>query len=308
VLLIVIATIQSSIVGLALAALLSATVWCILYGHPTLWLAIVTAVVLGHGMVLAVEFALMCVVNRRGDVPRPTFGKVLRAWFTETQLAIKVFAWRQPFQANAVPDFVPSIRGGPRGTILIHGYACNRGIWNKWLARLRKQAVPTIAVNLEPPWAPIGSYQRQIEQAVTEMVAATGLPPILVGHSMGGLAARHWYAAQKDPARIHHLVTMGSPHRGTWLARFALGANGGQMRPGSMFLKTAAEADTALHLQRMTCFYSHCDNIVFPAINATLAGADNRHVEGCAHMQLIEHADCWATLQDLLAPTAAYGR
>jgi hypothetical protein len=35
-----------------------------------------------------------------------------------------------------------------------------------------------------------------------------------------------------------------------------------------------------------TCWYSNCDNIVFPASTATLAGADNRLVHGAAHVQL----------------------
>jgi hypothetical protein len=35
-----------------------------------------------------------------------------------------------------------------------------------------------------------------------------------------------------------------------------------------------------------TCWYSNCDNIVFPASTATLAGADNRLVRGAAHVQM----------------------
>ena len=35
-----------------------------------------------------------------------------------------------------------------------------------------------------------------------------------------------------------------------------------------------------------TCWYSNCDNIVFPSSTATLPGADNRLVRGAAHVQL----------------------
>ena len=35
-----------------------------------------------------------------------------------------------------------------------------------------------------------------------------------------------------------------------------------------------------------TCWYSNCDNIVFPASVATLPGADNRFVPGVAHVEL----------------------
>ena len=123
---------------------------------------------------------------------------------------------------------------------------------------------------------------------------------VLVAHSMGGLAARHWFSLQDDPARIQHLITLGSPHLGTWLARFAIGDNGRQMRPGSDFLSALFAAETAQHRRRTSCFFSNCDNIVFPATNATLAGAENRHLTGCAHVQLIEHPDCWSALMNLL--------
>jgi hypothetical protein len=40
---------------------------------------------------------------------------------------------------------------------------------------------------------------------------------------------------------------------------------------------------------RFTCWYSNCDNIVFPASTATLPGADNHLVRGVAHVQLAFH-------------------
>ena len=38
-----------------------------------------------------------------------------------------------------------------------------------------------------------------------------------------------------------------------------------------------------------TCYFGHCDNIVFPAHNATLSGATNHHVPGVAHVHLAFH-------------------
>ena len=50
----------------------------------------------------------------------------------------------------------------------------------------------------------------------------------------------------------------------------------------------------------MTCFYSHCDNIVFPPVTATLQGADNRHLPGVAHVQMADHPEPWHELQRCL--------
>ena len=43
-----------------------------------------------------------------------------------------------------------------------------------------------------------------------------------------------------------------------------------------------------------TCFYGHADNIVFPASTATLAGADNRFLDGLAHVQMALHPEVMA--------------
>ena len=43
---------------------------------------------------------------------------------------------------------------------------------------------------------------------------------------------------------------------------------------------------STLRAALFTCWYSNCDNIVFPASTAALAGADNRFVDGLAHVQM----------------------
>ena len=49
---------------------------------------------------------------------------------------------------------------------------------------------------------------------------------------MGGLAVRRWLAetGAAGDARIHHVVTIATPHRGTWLARWAVSRNSREMR------------------------------------------------------------------------------
>jgi triacylglycerol lipase len=144
--------------------------------------------------------------------------------------------------------------------------------------------VPFVAVNLEPVFGAVDDYVPILEAAVNRLERATGLAPFIVAHSMGGLAVRAWMASCPSP-RVAHVVTIGTPHRGTWLARFSLSANGLQMRQNSAWLQ-ALTANDGLGFARFTCFYSHCDNIVFPTSTATLPGADNRHVPGSAHVHL----------------------
>jgi triacylglycerol esterase/lipase EstA (alpha/beta hydrolase family) len=140
-----------------------------------------------------------------------------------------------------------------------------------------------------------------VEAAVRSVEQATGMAPVIVAHSMGGLAVRAWLAAQGNPLRAHRIVTIGTPHGGTWLARLARASNGRQMRLQSRWLAELARAE-ALHphpYSRFTCFYGNCDNIVFPPSAATLAGADNRLLSGVAHVHMAyarpiaEEVDRW---------------
>ena len=82
-------------------------------------------------------------------------------------------------------------------------------------------------------------------------------------------------------------MTIASPHHGTWLARFAFTANGRQMRLASRWISDLAAMETSAIRGRFTCFHGSCDNIVFPVGTATLHDADNRHLSGVAHVDMV---------------------
>ena len=255
---------------------------------PLLAIAGSLLIMFAYTGILALEFVILRYVNKSDPTPQPGWSELLRAWVGETLTAPQVFCWRQPFRAKAIPDNLSpmGLTHGLRGVVFIHGFFCNRGFWNPWLERLQGQRHAFVAVNLEPLFGSIDDYTPQIEIAVRQVTLVTGLPPLLVCHSMGGLAARAWIQAMKSEARVHHVVTIGTPHRGTWLARFSQGHNGRQMR---LLSDWQCRLDHDMPSDRhalFTCWYSNCDNIVFPTSTATLPGADNRLVRGAAHVQM----------------------
>lgn len=239
-------------------------------------------------LVLAFEFfVLIPWINRRDPAPRPTWAQLWRAWLRESWTAHAVFSWHQPFHSKRHADSLDTAERGQQAVVLVHGFFCNRGVWNAWMPALRAEGVSFIAVDLEPPFAGIDDYVTTIDDAVRRATAATGRAPLLVGHSMGGIAIRAWWAAQGDAAeRVAGVVTIGSPHRGTFTARFARADNARQMGLANPWLeRLAARVPTEQHAH-FTCFYSHCDNVVMPASTATLPGADNRHLPGQPHVAL----------------------
>ncbi len=283
------ARLQQAMTLWALACAVAWLVW--LWPHaPTLALAGFFTFTLGYAGVLALEFMMLARIARHDPAPRATPLAVLAAWARESRVALQVFAWRQPFRGRAVPDLLAGERvAGRHGVVLVHGFVCNRGFWTPWLHRLRAEGRAVVAVNLEPVFGSIDDYAPVIETAVQRVRAATGRPAVLVCHSMGGLAARAWLRTCRDPQPgqvVAHVVTLGSPHAGTWLARFSHLPNGRQMRPDSGWLQALRAAWTPAWAARFTCWYSNCDNIVMPPSTATLPGADNRLLPGAAHIDL----------------------
>ena len=287
----------TTLAGLFAALLWGWVAWTA--GRPGWAVAGAALVVGGYALVLGLEFALLRLAHGSDPTPRATPSQLLRAWWGEVRSAPVVFCWRQPFRSRRWPDHLPATAQGRRGLLLVHGFVCNRGLWNRWLQRLHEQGTPFVAVNLEPVFGSIDEYVAIVEQGMQRLEQYTGQAPVIVAHSMGGLAVRRWLAeaGEAGDARVHHIVTIGSPHRGTWLARLALSVNRKEMQIDSLWQQLLGTREAAQRPARFTCFYGHCDNIVFPPSTATLRGADNRHLPAVAHVRMVDHPAPWNEVQ-----------
>lgn len=279
---------------LVLASLALVLAWLWFWWPRSPAIALLGAVVLvgGYAFVLALEGVAAAWQNRGDEAPRAHWRDVIGAWWQEVRAAPLVFVWRQPFRWASLPDDTQPGGDGSPAVVFVHGFVCNRGFWLPWMRRLREQGVPYVSVNLEPVFGSIDDYAPLVADGVRRAQALTGRAPMLVCHSMGGLAARAWLAGEPE-AQVHRVVTIGSPHRGTWLGRFSHLANGMQMRVDGAWLRDLQARELriapAQTYARFVCWYSNTDNIVFPASTATLPGADNRLVPGAAHVAMAFH-------------------
>jgi len=109
---------------------------------------------------------------------------------------------------------------------------------------------------------------------------------------MGGLAARAWLrTASNADARVHRVITIGTPHSGTQLSlevAMFIGkhVNTVQMRRLGEWVTTLAKTESAERRAKFICWYANCDNIVAPTSTAMLDGADNRLVKAQGHVSM----------------------
>jgi triacylglycerol esterase/lipase EstA (alpha/beta hydrolase family) len=278
--------------------LLGLLAFCTCWWLGAAWLGVLVAALVFwfHCLVMGGMFVSLLVINRTAA---PGAWRLLRAWAGEVLACERVFAWQQPFAAHAQADFVP-VNSAQRGVLLLHGFTCNRGLWNSWRERLTAAGHPHIALTMEPAFGAIDTYASLIEAAVQRLTAITGEPPLVVAHSMGGLAARAWwrqFGAGRLPPRI---VTLATPHQGTLMARFSFSTNSRQMRLGSDWLAALAASESPALGAYFDCYYSRCDQIVCPAGHAVLAGSRSIELPATGHLAIVFHPRVWADVLALL--------
>ncbi len=259
--------------------------WSVGLSQPALFSILVALPFLITPAVLALQFVLLWFINANDPTPRASLWQHVRAWCGECQAAFWVFQWWQPFRRTVVADDTTPTPGR-RGMVLVHGFLCNRAFWTRWMQRLQQEKRVFVAVDLEPAFGSIDDYVPIVERAVEQVTAATGLPPVVVCHSMGGLVLRKWLGHTDNAARIHRIFTIGTPHQGTALARWSPAMNGSQMHISSAWMRALSQSDDSQHRGLFVCFYSNCDNIVFPVSCAMLPWTDNRLVVGRGHVDL----------------------
>jgi pimeloyl-ACP methyl ester carboxylesterase len=267
------------------AALAVAIAWVITRRAPSaahLWLGI-DVVVLAF-CALQYLFVFLIIAASRLLAPataaRPDRGSALRAALTEPVY----FALAELAMARGGRVSAGTSPAGPRPLLLVHGLACNAGIWHWLTPRLRAAGFgPIRAVQLEPLTGDIDGLVRDVARELASLHAQAGSPVTVLAHSLGGLLCR---AALRglDPRVVSRLVTLGTPHHGAALARLSSMPPIAQMRPDSAWL---AQLNARQAPVSAASIYGVDDNFVVPAASAELAGARSHALRGLGHFGLL---------------------
>jgi Palmitoyl protein thioesterase len=175
--------------------------------------------------------------------------------------------------------------------LLVHGVVDNRSIFTLLRRGLRRRGFGRVrSLNYSPLTRDVRAAAELLAARVELICAETGVERIhVVGHSMGGLIARYYVQRLGGDARVHTLVTLGTPHGGTHAARLVPHRLARQLRPGSSLVRELAEPARGCRT-RFLVLWSDLDQMIVPRGAARIEHPDlrvrNVLVRQAGHMSL----------------------
>ncbi len=257
------------------------------------------------------------------DVPATVRGMVLEATWVATHVAFYPVGvvsekLREPVQRYTLEGLSPLRRGLLIGDIeaagtpilLVHGLIDNRSIFTRLHRSLRRRGFEHVAtVNLPLFTSDIPTAASRLAKMVETTCEQTGHGRIhIVAHSLGGLVARYYVQKLGGDERVHTLVTLGTPHEGTRLARMLPPMVAytllRQLRPDSDVIRELAEPAPACRT-RFLAFSGDLDTVIRPTESALLHHPDlsvrNVRLPGVGHHSLPFNLDVVHQIANVLA-------
>ena len=207
--------------------------------------------------------------------------------------ALRHLADLTPVQRGLV---VGDVEASGTPILLVHGVVDNRSVFTVLRRGLRRRGFRTIrSINYSPFTRDVRVAATALATTVEELCAESGFERIhVIGHSMGGLIARYYVQRLGGDARVHTLVTLGTPHEGTLPARLVPHPLARQLRPDSDLIRELRAPAPGCRT-RFVALWSDLDQMMVPRASAQLAhpdlGARNIAVRGVGHMSLPIHRD-----------------
>jgi triacylglycerol lipase len=206
---------------------------------------------------------------------------------------------RESAERFTLDDLPPVQRGLLMGDVvaagtpilLVHGLIDNRSIFTLLRRALQRRGFGRVlTLNYSPFTQDVRTAAARLERLVERTCEETGYERVhVVGHSLGGLVARYYVQRMGGDARVHTLVTLGSPHAGTHAAYLLPQRLVRQLRPGSELMHELAAPVTACRT-RFVSYWSDLDQLVVPKRAARLDHPDlqvrNVLLRGVGHMSL----------------------
>lgn len=154
-----------------------------------------------------------------------------------------------------------------RPVLLVPGFLDGPGCFHVLGRRLEQAGFEPIPVRLAPRLGTcsLDRFARQVAEA------AEPFPEVdVVGFSMGGLVSRVWVQRMGGDVKVNRLVTLASPHQGSYMAHAMPQTAARQMRPGSDFLEDLNDDLDSLESVRFASLWTPFDLTVVPGTSGDL--------------------------------------
>lgn len=215
-------------------------------------------------------------------------------------------SWQAPLDARSLRARTkvvvdPALASTP--VLLVHGYVHNRSAFLALSRQLKRSGFRYVdGFNYNALTDGIPDAAARLGAEVERVLQATGATRVMiVGHSMGGMVARYYVQELGGEDTVDTVVTLGTPHSGTYSAYVGLGEATAQLRPNSAMLRQL-DASARPGPVRWIAYWSDLDVFVTPIGNARLEhpalGAHNVRVRNTGHLSLL--ASGWV-MGDVLA-------
>jgi pimeloyl-ACP methyl ester carboxylesterase len=176
--------------------------------------------------------------------------------------------------------------------LLVHGFIDNHAIFTVMERALRRRGFQTLsAYDYGPLTHNIPRAAVRLGETIEKLAKKSGYERIhVIGHSLGGLIARYYVQRLGGDSYVRTLVTLGTPHHGTHLARIApLLPLARHLTPRSPVIQELAEPAPDCRT-RFIAFHSDIDPLIVPSSNARLEHPDldarNIAVRGVGHLSM----------------------
>lgn len=201
----------------------------------------------------------------------------------------------------------PLANDGHRPLLFVHGLGGHRGNFTpmrtafELMGRSRSYGL-SLSDGLD-----LDALGERLRADIRRVIAVNELPDDakvdVVAHSMGGVVTRIALEDPETAARVRTVVTLGTPHRGTYAARYADTIRARALRPKSeLMTRLAAQEPWAgpPTMPRLVCFWSEADMMILPAEGATVEGAESVEMEGFTHAGYLLHPRCFGRVFEVL--------
>jgi pimeloyl-ACP methyl ester carboxylesterase len=199
-------------------------------------------------------------------------------------LAFSIFI---PFKWVLAPRLSRAPQSQETVDLLVHGLISNSGVWWLFGRRLRVWNKALVdSVDLGPPFQSIDIAAEVLHRKLLALEALKPRRIILIGHSMGGLAAIACLRNHPNHL-VEHVITIGTPHLGSLSALVLPLTNLIEMCPESRWLRQLRTRESHESTARFTSIFSRHDNLVIPFGYGAMRGSSEVEYQGIGHLSLL---------------------